>query len=601
MPARQHDRDLLDDEESMAEPTGPLTRHVDAGPYPARKGLQLTGGMAAGEILFCEDGLSFWGGVDPDTGIIIDAHHPACGQSVVGKVVVMPTSRGSCSGSGVLLALALNGLAPAALIFTEAEEILTLGALVATQLFERPVPVIRVPAQLFPQLSTASQAVITDRSLQTDATMIPLDDVDLSNMELTASDRSMLEGGAGPVTAMAMDIICRLAVMQGATSLVDVTRGHIDGCILAHDANLKFAETMAAKGARTIIPTTMNAISVDRRNWRQQGVEDAFGRRASRLADSYVEMGALPSFTCAPYLLDDPPAEGESVGWSESNAVIFANSVIGARTLKIPDYLDLFVAMTGRAPCYGTYSDRGRRARRIVEMAEIPPDVDDGFWPLLGWVLDTLSPDRIPRLCGLERMSVSTDAMKALCASFGSTSGAPMLHVAGHTPEAEMMPAPDADQCRIGLRMLADAWKQLNSGGEHIDLVAIGSPHVSLAELCRMDSLFDGRPCHEDVDVIVTVGRDILARARQDGVADRLEASGVTFYSDLCWCSITPPLFPTKTRVLMTNSGKYAHYATGLSGCHVRLGGIAACIEAAVSGFAPMALPRWLQPVGGAD
>ena len=103
------------------------------------------------------------------------------------------------------------------------------------------------------------------------------------------------------------------------------------------------------------------------------------------------------------------------------------------------------------------------------------------------------------------------------------------------------------------------------------------------------------------MDVIVTVGRDILARARQDGVADRLETSGVTFYSDLCWCSITPPLFPAKTRVLMTNSGKYAHYATGLSVCHVRLGGIAACVEAAVSGFAPMALPRWLLPVGVAD
>lgn len=574
---------------------------VDAGPRPAQTGLRLTGTTAAGEILFCEEGLSFWGGVDPDTGTVIDAHHPACGQSVVGKIVVMPTSRGSCSGSGVLLALALNGLAPAALIFKEAEEILTLGALVAAKLFARPLPVIRVPAQTFPQLAAASQAVITDSVLQLDAAMIPLHDVDLSKMDLTASDRSLLSGGSGPVTAMAMDIICRLAVMQGATSLVDVTRGHIDGCILAHDANLKFAETMAAKGARTIIPTTINAISVDRRNWQEQGVDDAFGRRASRLADSYVEMGALPSFTCAPYLLDDPPAEGESVGWSESNAVIFANSVLGARTMKIPDYLDLFVAMTGRAPFYGAYADRGRRAQRIVELAEMPPHVDDGFWPILGWVLGRLSPDRIPRLCGLEEMPIGTDAMKALCASFGSTSGAPMLHIAGHTPEADMMPTPEADRWRIDLRMLSDAWTQLNSGGEHIDLVAIGSPHVSLAELCLMDSFLAGRACHEDVDVIVTVGRDVLARARQDGVANRLEASGVTFYADLCWCSITPPLFPAKTRVLMTNSGKYAHYATGLSGCKVRLGGIAACIEAAVSGFAQMAPPRWLQPIGGAD
>ena len=94
--------------------------------------------------------------------------------------------------------------------------------------------------------------------------------------------------------------------------------------------------------------------------------------------------------------------------------------------------------------------------------------------------------------------------------------------------------------------------------------------------------------------LILTIGRDVLDIARRDGVAAMLEASGATLYSDLCWCSITQPLFPPETKVLMTNSGKYAHYATGLSGCRVRLGGITACVEAAVSGIANTALPRWL-------
>ena len=111
----------------MAEPADLFAEDSGARGAASGTGMRLTGGAASGDVIFLEHGLSFWGGVDPDSGTIIDTHHPACGQSVTGKVVAMPTSRGSCSGSGVLLELALNGLAPAALIFGEAEEILTLG------------------------------------------------------------------------------------------------------------------------------------------------------------------------------------------------------------------------------------------------------------------------------------------------------------------------------------------------------------------------------------------------------------------------------------------------------------------------------------------
>lgn len=321
-------------DKNMAGQTDIVIKTSDAGLHRPETGARLTGDSSAGEMLFCEDGLSFWGGVDPQTGHIIDAHHPDCGRSVVGKVVAMPTSRGSCSGSGVLLALALNGPAPAALIFREAEEILALGALVAGQVFERPIPVLRLPSDLFSTMASATHAVIDADGLRIDYGFIPLADADVSRMELTDDDRSMLDGADGPMTAMAMDIICRLAVMQGATRPADVTRGHIDGCILAHEANLRFAETMAARGAGTRIPAAINVISVDRRNWRQQGIADESGISASRLADSYVEMGVLPSFTRARCLPDNPPVAGECIGWSESNAVIYANSRLGAMKAK---------------------------------------------------------------------------------------------------------------------------------------------------------------------------------------------------------------------------------------------------------------------------
>ena len=110
----------------------------------ASRGKTLISGKVSGDILICSEGVSFWGGVDSNTGQIIDTHHSQYGQLVAGNIVMMPSSRGSCSGSGVLLALALANKAPAALIFSEPEEVLSLGALVASRIFNRTVPVIRL-------------------------------------------------------------------------------------------------------------------------------------------------------------------------------------------------------------------------------------------------------------------------------------------------------------------------------------------------------------------------------------------------------------------------------------------------------------------------
>ena len=181
---------------------------------------------------------------------------------------------------------------------------------------------------------------------------------------------------------------------------MDVTQGHIDGCIYASPANLTFAEKMADMGARVRVPTTMNAISVDRANWQAQGVPETFGDPAARLADAYVRMGCRPTFTCSPYLLDSAPQAGEAIAWAEFNAVIFANTVLGARTAKHPDFLDLCIALTGRAPLSGVYLDAHRKARRVIDV-ELPEAVDDAFWPLIGYLAGHAAPDRIPLLRGL--------------------------------------------------------------------------------------------------------------------------------------------------------------------------------------------------------
>jgi len=554
---------------------------------------QIVAGDAEGEVLAFAEGISFWGGIDPDGGRIIDIHHPNHGQSVAGKILLMPTSRGSCSGSGVLLQLALDGNAPAALVFCEAEEILTLGALVAARVFGHPVPVLRLERAEYDALAAADRAGLAGGKLGFADRSIPLSAVQAGDLDVTDADRAVLAGASGEAAQVAMEVLCQMAATNGATALTDVTRGHIDGCILAHSANLIFAEKLADLGAKVAVPTTINAISVDRENWPSQGIGADFGQRASRLADAYVRMGAKPTFTCAPYLLPDAPTEGEVIGWSESNAVIFANTVLGARTPKHPDYLDLFIAMTGRAPATGVYTDAGRQARVEIRV-QAPKGLDDLFWPLLGWLVGKHAPDRIPLVTGLEGVPASRDDLKAMCAAFGTTSGAPMLHVAGHTPEADRCRAPDASIVSLGSNEFRGAWTELNQGETKVDLVAIGSPHSSLEEVRWLVGLFEERRSAEGVQMIVTLGRDVLRAAAREGLVARLQAAGVRLIPDLCWCSVTEPVFPPHARGLLTNSGKYAHYAHGLSGRHARLASLADCVAAAVSGQAPCGPPDWL-------
>ena len=244
------------------------------------------------------------------------------------------------------------------------------------------------------------------------------------------------------------------------------------------------------------------------------------------------------------------------------------------------------------APDTGVYLDANRQARRVLTVTR-PAGADDAFWPLLGWVAGTAAPDRIPLIRGAG--AAGADDLKALCAAFGTTSAAPMLHVEGVTPEAGQV-APDADTVTLDRAALAAGWAALNDGPAGVDLVAIGSPHASATEAAALaDALDAAGPGPLAVPLILTLGRGVLAALEADGTAARLTARGVRLIPDLCWCSITEPVFPPAARVVMTNSAKYAHYGPGLSGRALRFGSLGDCARAALTGQAPQSLPPWLK------
>ena len=169
----------------------------------------------------------------------------------------------------------------------------------------------------------------------------------------------------------------------------------------------------------------------------------ATGERAAALADAYLAIGATPSFTCAPYLLESAPAAGEHVGWGESNAVVYANSVLGARTQKYADFLDACVALTGRAPAAGAHLDDGRRATLELRIPALPPAAtrDDSVFPTLGYACGLHAEGRVAVLSGLEDAAPTADELKAFSAAFGTTAAAPLFHIAGVTPEAPTVAA----------------------------------------------------------------------------------------------------------------------------------------------------------------
>ena len=574
-------------------------------------GRSLVPGAAQGALLFADVGLSFWGGVDSATGEVIDRHHPLSGEYLAGCVLAIPSGRGSCTGSSVLMELISNGHAPAALVLAEPDEILTLGVLVAQTIFERSLPVLCIGQEAFAALRGGAFARVEntevsvfdqppgdawqaiDSPLQKDATH--------TYIELTEHDQALLDGELGKAAQVAMQIVLRMAELQGARRLVDVTQAHIDGCIYTGPASLRFARQLVQWGAKVRVPTTLNSISVDQRRWRELGVDPSLGEPASALGDAYMAMGAQLSYTCAPYLLDSAPKAGEQIVWAESNAVVYANSVLGARTLKYPDYLDICIALTGRAPLIGCHLDAQRKARLQIELPALD-DLDDAFYPLLGYHIGALAGSRVPLVLGLEKRKPGLDDLKAFGAAFATTSAAPLFHIAGVTPEA-IDPAQVLDAGtripveKIRLQDLMLSWRELNSARDlRVDVVSLGNPHFSLGEFAHLARLCRGRHKHPDVVLAITCGRAVLEQAHEAGHIAVIEAFGATLVTDTCWCMLGEPVIPLAATTLMTNSGKYAHYAPGLVGRKVHFASLAECVDAACSATASGRLPAWLQP-----
>src|SRR6185295_10727034 len=222
-------------------------------------------------------------------------------------------------------------------------------------------------------------------------------------MVLSDRDRAMLSGEHGPAAQLAMSILVRMAPVYGAESLMDITQAHIDSTIYLGDATLEFAERLAALGARVAVPTSLNVSGVDECGWRDWAVSPDWAAKAARQMLAYERMGTVPMWTCAPYQTKMRPRFGQQIAWGESNAIAFANSVIGARTERYPDLLDICCAITGRVPAVGLHLTEHRAGQMLLRLVGVPAVLqqDDQFFAVLGHLVGRLAEDRIPVIDGV--------------------------------------------------------------------------------------------------------------------------------------------------------------------------------------------------------
>ncbi len=408
-------------------------------------------------------------------------------------------------------------------------------------------------------------------------------------LQLSPRDRELLAGEHGPAAKMAMSIIVRMAEFHGAERLLDIEQAHIDSSIYMGEAGLEFAERLASLGAKVAVPATLNVSSVDEHHWQEWAVPPEWAANARRQMMAYQQMGCRPTWTCAPYQVELIPKLGQQIAWGESNAIVFANSVLGARTERYPDLLDICAAITGRVPAVGLHLTENRAGQLLLALTDVPLAVqqDDSFYPVLGHLMGQLARDRIPVVTGLQ-VQPTEDQFKAMGAASASSGVVALFHVVGYTPEAPTLTAAlqgrqPEETFLVTMDSLRAARRELTTAsGEKLDMVVLGSPHFSLAEFKQLAPLLTGCRVHPEVKFLVTSSRAMALLAHRAGYLAALEAFGGTVTVDTC--ILASPMLPPEIKRLMTNSAKYAYYAPGMLKTEITFGSLADCVRSAVEG-----------------
>ena len=389
-------------------------------------------------------------------------------------------------------------------------------------------------------------------------------------MNLTSEEKAMLAGEQGRAAQKAMEILVALGRIFDADRLVPIGSAQVAGVSYLNlgDEGLEFLEEMATDGKVQVL-SMLNPAGMDLEDWRFQGIPESFAEQQSRVIAAFQRMGIAPTCTCTPYLAGNTPGAGEHIAWSESSAVCYANSVLGARTNREGGPAALAAALAGRTPLYGLHLDENRQAQVRVDLRT---PVESAYaLSVLGSVVGRRIGNRIPLFTGLGE--IGAEGLKSLGAALATFGGTALFHVEGTTPGTwgETKEAVVVDRADM-----EEAAARMDDGAE-ADLVSIGCPHASLEEIRRAAELLQGRRVRRPL--WITTSRPVKEAAARMGYTAVVEEAGALVVCDTCVA--VAPLKGT-FHALATDSAKMWYYGQGMNRLRTRLLPTEACLELAL-------------------
>ncbi len=410
----------------------------------------------------------------------------------------------------------------------------------------------------------------------------------MMSVRLSADEREMLAGRDGEAVRTAMEILVKMGDMYGAPRLLDVDSVHL---VLAmyksiYDAGVEVVEKFAALGGKFKVPTTLDPCGMDTERWQEFKTPADYAEKQLRVMRAYEKMGAIPIWTCTPYLTGNLPRFGQHVAWTESSAVCFINSVIGARSNRETAVIDVAAGLTGKIPEHGLHLAENRRGRILIEVdPALRLTARDVV--ALGYFVGKRVGSKIPVVVGLDP-ATKIDTLKAMMAALAASGGVALCLLVGLSPEARTVE--EAFQGRKPEEVISFGAAELEATrGEmstvrsgRIDLVAVGCPHYSLAEVGEVLRLLDGRHVAAGTEFWIYLTKQTATLAERLGYREALERLGVRFALETCM--LISPVETWGFKTLMTDSGKCAYYAPMQCKTEVVFGSTAECVEAAVSG-----------------
>ena len=398
-------------------------------------------------------------------------------------------------------------------------------------------------------------------------------------MHLTREEEKCLQGERGEAIATALKLLVTIGDIFEAERLIPVRSAQISGVSYKTigDAGLEFIENFADLGAKTTVRTTTNPAGMDLERWKETGVPEDFALKQIRIISALVKMGANPTCTCTPYLLEEKPHYGDHIAWAESSAVIYANSILGARTNREGGPTALASAIAGKTPFYGAHLDENRAPTIDVDIqTQLRNELD---YSLLGFLIGKESAGGIP-LISLHSHMPNIVCLKALGASMATSGGQAIYHIRDLTPESHKFRDSQLHEKISVERHDLEKVKDSLSTEKQPDCVCLGCPHCSIDEIRRVSKWAEGKRLKKRLSVFTS--KHVWGLAKAEGLLDSIVGAGGAIIRDTCM--VVAPFEQMGISDVVINSAKAAYYLPSLCSTSVRLASLEECLEYALHG-----------------